>query len=153
MLIKLIVAVFMEKQTKKNANNSSIPPSQSEEDESTVDDSDNKKQRQQREKSNTHQSAHTRTVETVTISEVATCQHCGESLCDEACIGMERRTLIDSVFEKQVNHVDAEIKACPNAMCIFRFIRPLIPVLSAHPFHSYSPGHSSVIRQSLSHTL
>ncbi len=39
------------------------------------------------------------------------------------------------------------------SLCIFRFIRPLIPVVSAHRFHSYSPGHSSVIRQSLSHTI
>ena len=73
MLVKLIVAVFMEKQTKKRSHNSGIPPSQSDEDESTLDDSDTKKRRQQREKSNTHQSDHTRTVETVTIAEVTTC--------------------------------------------------------------------------------
>lgn len=114
MLIKLIVAVVMEKQTKKRSHNSGIPPSQSEEDESALNDSDTKKRRQQREKSNTHQSAHTRTVETVTVAEVRTCQHCGESLCDEACIGIERRSLIDIVFEKQVQHVDAEIKSCPR---------------------------------------
>ncbi len=44
-------------------------------------------------------------------------------------------------------------KRAELAICIFRFIRPLIPVVSAHRFHSYSPGHSSVIRQSLSHTI
>ncbi len=114
MLIKLIVAVFMEKQTKKTSKNSGIPPSQTNEDQSSLDDTDNKKRRHQREKSNTHQTDHTRTIETVTVSEVTTCQHCGESLCDEACIAIERRTKIDIVFEKQVIHVDAEIKSCPT---------------------------------------
>lgn len=113
-LMKLIIAVFMEKKTKKTSKNSGIPPSQTDEDQSRLDDSDNKKQRHQREKSNTHQTDHTRTIETVTISEVTTCQHCGESLCDEACIAIERRTKIDIVFEKQVTHVDAEIKSCPT---------------------------------------
>lgn len=114
LLIKLLVAVFMEKQTKKNSNNSSIPPSQTDEDATTPDDSDSKKRRQQREKANTYQSAYTRTVETVTIAKVSACEHCGESLCKEACIAVERRTLIDIVFEKQVRHVDAEIKTCPG---------------------------------------
>ena len=113
-LMRLIVAVFMEKQTKKTSKNSGIPPSQTDEDQSSLDDNDNKKRRHQREKSNTHQTDHTRTIETVTVSEVTTCQHCGESLCDEACIAIERRTKIDIVFEKQVIHVDAEIKSCPT---------------------------------------
>ncbi len=114
MLMKLIVAVFMEKQTKKTSKNSGIPPSQTDEDQSSLDDSDNKKRRHQREKSNTHQTDHTRTIETVAVSEVTTCQHCGESLCDEACIAIERRTKIDIVFEKQIIHVDAQIKSCPT---------------------------------------
>jgi transposase len=36
-----------------------------------------------------------------------------EDLSDTACHGHERRTLIDVIFEKVVNHVDAQIKQCP----------------------------------------
>ena len=114
MALKLVVSVFMEKQTKKTSKNSSLPSSQTDEDETGLEDTDNKKRRQQREKSNTHQSDNTRTIETVTVIEVAHCQHCGESLCDEACIALERRTMIDIIFEKQITHVDAEIKSCPS---------------------------------------
>jgi len=50
----------------------------------------------------------------VTISSVTACQYCGESLCDEVCVTLERRTKIDIVFEKRITHVDAEIKTCPS---------------------------------------
>ena len=42
------------------------------------------------------------------------CQRCGEDLTDAACLGHERRTLIDIVFEKVVRHADAQIKHCPR---------------------------------------
>ena len=45
---------------------------------------------------------------------VDACGRCGEDLTDAACLGHERRTLIDIVFEKVVRHADAQIKHCPR---------------------------------------
>ncbi|WP_338032241.1 IS66 family transposase, partial [Desulforhopalus vacuolatus] len=53
-------------------------------------------------------------VENVTVAEVAICDVCGNPLSDVPCHEHERRTKIDIIFEKVVEHVDAEIKQCPN---------------------------------------
>jgi len=50
----------------------------------------------------------------VTLSKALTCDVCGEDLTDVPCSHVERRTKIDIVFEKVVEHVDAEIKQCPT---------------------------------------
>ena len=55
-----------------------------------------------------------RTYETVSIAGVETCNGCGEDLSETVCLGHERRTKIDIVFEKVIEHVDAEIKQCPH---------------------------------------
>ena len=54
----------------------------------------------------------TRTRESARVLTVDACQRCGEDLTDAACLGHERRTLIDIVFEKVVRHADAQIKHC-----------------------------------------
>ncbi len=56
----------------------------------------------------------TRTVTTDIRLPVDTCQGCGESLEAQTANGHERRTRIDIVFEKTVEHFDAEIKECPS---------------------------------------
>jgi hypothetical protein len=38
---------------------------------------------------------------------------CAQDLGDVPCIDHERRTKIDIVFEKVVDHIDAEVKRCP----------------------------------------
>ena len=43
-----------------------------------------------------------------------TCGCCGEDLTGVACLGHQRRTFIDTVFEKVVRHVDARLKHCPR---------------------------------------
>ncbi len=58
--------------------------------------------------------ANSRVVETVTVSEVTAWPVCGEDLTQSHCHGQERRTRIDIVFEKVVEHVDAQIKSCPS---------------------------------------
>ena len=55
----------------------------------------------------------TRTVETVSVLLVHHCGQCGEDLETTPIQEYERRTLIDIVFEKVVEHHDAEIKQCP----------------------------------------
>ena len=109
MLINLLIAIFLEKTTKKNNKNSSKPSSQTEKDESsTTHTGTNGKGKQE---SNTVAS-NTRTVETITIAKVTQCDVCGQDLTKTPCEHTERRTKIDIVFETVVEHVDAEIKHC-----------------------------------------
>jgi transposase len=111
MLLKVLMAVFMERNTPKNSTNSSKPASQTPKDETAIT------------RPGTHgkgkvlsetRSANTRTVESYEVSKVSFCEECGEDLHKVRCQGHERRTQIDIVFEKVVTHIDAEIKSCPH---------------------------------------
>ena len=110
MIIELILAIFLERSTNKNSKNSSKPSSQTDKDESALSHvgSNGKGKRE-----NKTQARNTRVKETVTISQVLTCDVCAEDLSKVSCIDHERRTKIDIVFEKVIDHVDAEIKRCP----------------------------------------
>jgi len=110
MLFELLIAVFMEKKTRKNNRNSSIPSSQTDKDKTATESGTNGKGKKQ----NGALSENTRTVETTQVATVKDCEFCGEALDDIAATEHERRTKIDIVFEKVVNHVDAEIKVCPQ---------------------------------------
>jgi hypothetical protein len=110
MLFELMVAVFLEKTTKKDNRNSSLPSSQVERDDTSTQPGSHGKGPQQ----NEAHFANSRTLETVEVSTVETCARCAEDLHNETPIGHERRTRIDLVFEKVVEHVDAEIKTCPS---------------------------------------
>lgn len=109
MLFELLIAVFMEKNTRKNNRNSSIPSSQTEKDTTAVTGTNGKGKKQ-----NDALSGNTRTVETTQVAKVKDCEFCGEALDDIPVTSHERRTKIDIIFEKVVNHVDAEIKICPH---------------------------------------
>ena len=107
-VVELILAVFLEKKTRKNSKNSSLPPSQTPKDETATSNSNGKGRKVSGRVSNT------RTKETVTIAKVTTCDTCGVPLDETPCHEHERRTKVDIVFEKVVEHIDAEIKQCPN---------------------------------------
>jgi transposase len=110
MIIELILAIFLERSTKKDNKNSSKPSSQTEKDESALSHSgSNGKGKSE----NKDQAGNTRVKETVTIAQVLACDVCAQDLSDVPCIDHERRTKIDIVFEKVVDHIDAEIKCCP----------------------------------------
>ena len=110
MIIELILSIFLERSTKKDNQNSSKPSSQTEKDESALGhQGSNGKGKNE----NSGRSNNTRTKETITVSTVNSCTVCGEDLTDSPCTHIERRTKIDIVFEKVVEHVDAEIKHCP----------------------------------------
>lgn len=111
MLVELILAIFLERATKKDATNSSKPSSQTEKDESALGHAGSKGKGKPEHKASAQNS---RTVETVTLSKVETCDVCGEDLTGIPCTHVERRSKIDIVFEKVVEHVDAEIKQCPT---------------------------------------
>lgn len=110
-LVDIVVAVFMEKTTKKDARNSSRPSSQTDKDETATSMAGAKSKGTPQTEA---RSSNTRTVETVRVAKVATCGHCGEDLRATPCHQHERRTLIDIVFEKVVTHIDAQIKDCPH---------------------------------------
>lgn len=112
MLFEVLVSVFLEKTTKKSFKNSSIPSSQTEKDESSKAPDSRSKSKGSEE--NLERFSNSRTVEKVTAVKVNDCSICGEDLRDTLCKGHERRTKIDIVFEKVVEHVDAEIKKCPS---------------------------------------
>jgi hypothetical protein len=110
MLFELLIAVFMEKKTRKNNRNSSIPSSQTGKDRTAATSGTNSKGKIQ----NGLLSSNTRTVETTQVAKVKDCRFCGEGLDDIFPAEYERRTKIDVIFEKVVSHVDAEIKVCPR---------------------------------------
>jgi len=109
-LLELICAIFLEKKTIKTNKNSSKPSSQTEKDESALGRTgSNGKGKPER----TESATNSRTKESITLSEVSDCPHCGEDLIQTPCDRHERRTKIDIVFEKVVHHVDAQVKDCP----------------------------------------
>jgi len=111
MIVELILSIFLERTTKKGNKNSSIPSSQTEKDESSLgyEGSHGKGKNDK-----TGSAKNTRTKETIAIAKVDCCDVCGEELTDTPCDHHERRTKIDIVFEKVVEHVDAEVKHCPS---------------------------------------
>jgi len=110
LLVEVILAIFLEKQTKKTKGNSGKPSSQTEKDETSIDNKGSKGKGKPEEN---HVAANTRTVETTQLIPVDYCDQCGESLKNAPCQCVERRTKIDIIFEKTVEHIDAEIKICP----------------------------------------
>lgn len=111
MLIHLLIAIFLEKATNKNSKNSSKPSSQTEKDESALT---NKGTHSKGKAESIVTANNTRTIESTTIAQVTQCDICGQDLRETVCQHHERRTKMDIIFEKVVEHVDAEIKHCPN---------------------------------------
>jgi transposase len=108
MLLEMVFAIFMEKTTRKTSRNSSKPSSQTGNDKTSIGSKGKGKQHKPLVADNM------RTVTTDTILPVKYCECCGESLENTKCSTIERRTKIDILFEKQVEHFDAEVKKCPN---------------------------------------
>jgi len=110
MIIDLILSIFLERTTQKGNKNSSIPSSQTHNDETIPGQSGSQSKGK---KLNKHIAGNTRKSETVSISTVEGCTTCGEDLSQVKSNETQRRTKIDIIFEKVVEHVDAEIKICP----------------------------------------
>lgn len=109
-LFEILLAVFLERTTRKDSKNSSKPSSQTEKDESAKSESGSKGKGK---KENGERFANSQTEETITISEVNFCENCGEDLKGVKSAHHERRTKIDIIFTKVVEHVEAEVKTCP----------------------------------------
>ncbi len=109
-LLELIATVLLEKLTPKSSRNSSIPPSQTDGDGDPTSRSRNREKREEVSES----PGSTRTREEHHVHKAHACGHCGEKLTGTEATDRERRTRIDVVFEKVVEHHDAEIKHCPH---------------------------------------
>jgi len=121
LIVELILAIFLERITQKDSNNSSKPSSQTGKDESALGHlGSNGKGKSE----NDTQARNTRVKETITISQVTTCDVCAEDLSDVPCADHERRTKIDIVFEKVIDHVDAEVKRCPACGAVVKGLFP-----------------------------
>jgi len=96
MIMELILSIFLEKQTRKDNKNSSIPSSQTDKDESAKDPKNGSNGKGKKE--NDLNVNNTRTIETITVSEVYNCDVCGDDLSQTDCIGHERRTKIDIIL-------------------------------------------------------
>ena len=110
LIVELILSIFLEKKTRKDNKNSSLPSSQTSKDETSKSDPGSKGKG----KEVSGKLSNARTKSTVTVAQAVTCNVCGQPLDQTPCQGYERRTKIDIIFEKAVDHVDAEIKECPN---------------------------------------
>lgn len=117
MLFSIVLSIFLEKKTKKTSANSGIPPSQTGKDETTP--GKNKTNGKGHQETST-MAENTRTVESVTTMSVESCDKCGEDLSKVVVIDTERRTRIDIIFEKTVEHVDAEVKNCPTCQSFIK---------------------------------
>lgn len=120
-LLELICAIFLEKKTVKNNKNSSKPSSQTDKDESALDHPGSRGKGKVEQKQSAYNS---RTIESIMVSAVNTCDICGEDLTATPCHHHERRTKIDIIFEKVVVHVDAEVKSCPSCSAKVKGIFP-----------------------------
>ena len=121
MIIELILSIFLERVTKKDSNNSSIPSSQTEKDESAIG---HQGSHGKGKKDHSGLAKNSRVKEIVTVSPVDSCAICGEDLKATACTAHERRTKIDIVFEKVVEHIDAEVKQCPSCEATVKGLFP-----------------------------
>jgi len=111
MIIELMLSIFLERVAKKDNKNSSKPSSQTEKDESSLSrPGSNGKGKCE----NDDIARNTRTKETVKVAKISCCTVCGEDLSNTPCADFERRTKVDIVFEKVVEHIDAQIKQCPT---------------------------------------
>jgi hypothetical protein len=111
MLVNLLIAIFLEKTTKKDSKNSSKPSSQTEKDESALPKEKTNGKGKPEDNATVN---NMRTVETTLKIPVTHCDVCGEDLSKLTCEHIERRTKIDIMFEKVVEHVEAQVKVCPS---------------------------------------
>lgn len=117
LLFELVLSIFMEKTTKKTQVNSSKPSSQTDKDDSSLSQpGSNGKGKAE----DDNLADNTKVKETVTVVKVDECDTCGEDLHHVASYQYERRTTIDIIFEKTIQHVDAEIKECPTCQSIVK---------------------------------
>lgn len=112
-LMKIMLAVFMEKKTGKSSKNSGIPPSQTEKDDTKQEIKPKSRGSLLPGKLSGSASNFSEEIQ-ISVHAVTDCSKCGEDLEEEPSKNYERRTLIDIEYRKIVRHEDVEIKHCPE---------------------------------------
>ena len=108
-LLRLLMAVFMERGTPKGTRNSGLPSSQAD-----ADDTARPGAKGKGPKARAERAAASRLVVESRTAPVAECRACGADLTGVEPAGRERRVLVDIVFETRELTVEAEVKACPR---------------------------------------
>jgi len=107
-MLDIIVAVLLEKKTRKNSSNSGLPPSQN-------NGSNGNRNKGSGDRAGLGSAAaNTRQVETKEITSPDECAKCGEDLGEVKATGREERKKIDIIYEIVTHTVVAEIKKCPS---------------------------------------
>ena len=110
-LLEILIAILLEKTTKKTSKNSSIPPSQTDKDETRKSPNKN------RDTSAAENSMTGENFKTITVEEISTvevCDSCGTDLSDIEPSAREQRVLLDIEYTVKKFMVDAENKDCPE---------------------------------------
>ena len=110
-LLGILIAILLEKTTKKTSRNSSIPPSQ------TGKDETRKSPKKNRDTSAAQNLMTGENFETVTVEKiftVETCDSCGIDLSDIEPSAREQRILLDIKYTVEEVMVVADIKDCPE---------------------------------------
>ena len=110
-LLGILVAIFLEKTTRKTGKNSSIPPSQTDKDETKQS---NKKSSGKGTKPNWMTGENLRKVTVEETSTVEACGNCGADLSGVEPSAREQRIQIDIHFTIVEKKVIADIKQCPE---------------------------------------
>ena len=115
-LMEIVMAVFLEKTTKKTKSNSGVPSSATSVDDETSGHKGTKSKgtKSKGPKTNIHDFSNARTIETIERIQVHSCECCGTDLSNEESHTITRRTRIDLFFEKTIEYQETEQKTCPS---------------------------------------
>ena len=111
--IKMLTVLLLEKKTRKTSSNSSLPPFEK----TALAKSGNEGKGPKHDKG---AYANVRLEVDQYTSEVDTCRQCGEDLSEVAAEAHQQRVLVDIEFVIRETRIDAEIKHCPNCVCVNR---------------------------------
>lgn len=109
LVIDIVVAVLLEKKTRKNSSNSGLPPSKN----NGSNGNRNKDVNKSQEKKGS-QLENTRKVETSETVSVSSCSSCGTNLKNTEVKETETRKKIDIVYEITEHTVISQSRECPN---------------------------------------
>jgi len=108
LIIDIIVALFLEKKTRKNSSNSGLPPSRNE------GPNGNRNKNIVRGDKLGAQIGHTRNISTQEVLTPQSCSNCQKDLGAVKATAQEDRRLIDIVYEVVTHTVTVETKECPD---------------------------------------
>jgi hypothetical protein len=117
-ILEIIIAVLLEKKTKKDSSNSGLPPSRNE-----GPNGNRNKNRGKRDKKG-EQINNTRNVETEETVSPRSCKHCNKNLKNVTVKETLEKKRIDIIYEVETHTVISEVKECPGCGTINKGVFP-----------------------------